>query len=176
MLTVVVIVVVALVAALLFYAASRPDVFHIHRYTMISAPPEKIYPLVQDLHQWTRWSPWEGVEGDDLQRRYSGANAGEGAVYDWEGKKTGVGRMEVMRTNPPGELKIKVDFMKPMKASNDVEFMFEPDGGQTRADWTMKGEHNFMGKLMSVFMNMDRLVGKDFEKGLANLKREAEKA
>jgi uncharacterized protein YndB with AHSA1/START domain len=173
---VVVIVVVALVGALLFFAASQSDRFHIHRYILVSAPPDKIFPLVNDFHQWEKWSPWEGVEGDDLQRKYSGASAGEGAVYEWEGRKTGVGRMEIMRSQPPGELNINVDFLKPMRAQNNVEFMFEPDEGQTRVDWSMRGEHNFMGKLMAMFMNMDKMVGRDFERGLANLKALAERS
>ena len=176
MVTIIVVVLVALVAALLFYAASRPDTFHIHRYAMISAPPDKIFPLVNDFHQWEKWSPWEKVDGDALQRHYEGAPAGEGAVYRWEGKKTGQGRMEIMRSNPPGEININLDFIKPWPAHNNVEFMFEHDGNQTRADWSMKGEHNFMGKVMSVFMSMDKMVGRDFERGLANLKSAAEKA
>jgi len=173
-LTFVVILVVALIAALLFFANSQSDRFHIHRYTLISAPPEKIFPLVNDFHQWKGWSPWENVEGDELQRRYSGAEAGEGAIYEWEGKKTGVGRMEIMRSQAPGELNINLDFTKPMKAQNNVEFMLEPDGDKTRADWSMRGEHNFVGKLMTMFMSMDKMVGRDFERGLAQLKKKAE--
>lgn len=175
MLTVIIIVLIALVAAILFYVASRPDVFHIHRYGMISAPPEKVFPLINDFHQWARWSPWDNVEGDELKRSFSGAESGEGAIYQWEGKKTGIGRMEIMRSMPPGEVNINLDFEKPMKAHNNVEFMLEPDGAQTRVDWNMKGEHNFMGKLFATFMNMDKMIGRQFEEGLANLKREAEK-
>lgn len=174
MLTFIVILVVALIAALLFLANGQSDRFHIHRYTLISAPPEKIFPLVNDFHQWKSWSPWESVEGDELQRTYSGSDAGEGAVYEWEGKKTGVGRMEIMRSQAPGELNINLDFVKPIKAQNNVEFMLERDGDKTRADWSMRGEHNFIGKLMAMFLNTDKMVGRDFERGLAQLKQRAE--
>jgi len=174
MVEIIVLIVIALIAALLFFAASQPSDFQIHRYVMIKAPPEKVFPLIEDFHRWVEWSPWENID-PDLQRTYSGAPKGEGALYAWEGKKTGAGRMEIMRTLPPGEVFIKLDFEKPMKAHNSVEIMLEPEGADTRVDWTMKGEHDFMGKLMNLFMNIDRLVGRDFEKGLAQLKAVAEK-
>jgi hypothetical protein len=174
MLELVVIIVVALIGAALFFAASQSSDFQIHRYVMIKAPSEKIFPLIEDFHRWVEWSPWETIDAD-LKRTYSGAPKGEGAIYAWEGKKTGVGRMEIMRTLPPGEVLIKLDFEKPMRAHNSVEIMLEPDDGQTRVDWTMKGEHDFIGKVMSLFFSMDKMVGRDFEKGLAQLKAVAEK-
>ena len=174
MLELIVIIVVALVAAVLFFVSSQSSDFQIHRFVMIKAPPEKIFPLIDDFHRWVEWSPWEGVDAD-LKRTYSGAPKGEGAVYAWEGQKTGVGSMEIMRTLPPGDVLIRLDFEKPTKAHNSVEIMLEREDADTRVDWTMKGEHDFMGKIMSLFFNMDKRIGRDFEKGLAQLKAVAER-
>jgi hypothetical protein len=168
------IVVLVLLAGLLGFAATRPDTFRVQRSTSIAAPPQKISALIQDFHQWISWSPWEKLD-PALKRTYSGAASGTGAVYEWEGnKKAGQGRMEITDASP-ARTALKLDFIKPFEAHNTVDFTLEPRGDSTNVLWTMNGRHSFMSKLMCVFVNMDNLVGKDFEAGLANLKAAAEK-
>ena len=162
-------------AALLGYAATRPNSFRVERSAMIDAPPEKIFPFITDFHQWTAWSPWEKID-PGLKRSYEGATEGVGAAYSWEGNsKVGAGRMEIQEATPPSRIAIKLDFTRPFKANNRTQFHLEPQGAGSRVTWGMDGENQFMGKVMGVFMNMDKLVGKDFEAGLANLKSLAEK-
>ena len=166
--------VVILVLAVLAYAASRPDEFRIERRTRIKAGPDKIFPLLNDFKRWPIWSPWEKMD-PNLTRRYSGAESGQGAVYDWEGnKKVGKGRMEIRKVVPPSSVVITLDFMEPWAAHNTAEFTLTPAAGATDVVWAMQGPNLFMTKLMGVFMSMDKMVGKDFERGLANLKQAAE--
>lgn len=174
MATTIVIVVLVLLAALLGFAATRPDAFRVQRSATIKAPPQRIAALIQDFHQWMAWSPWEKLD-PALKRTYSGAPSGQGAVYEWEGSsKAGKGRMEITEANPTATT-IKLDFLKPFEAHNTVDFLLEPRGDSTNVTWTMQGHNAYIGKLMSLFFNMDRMVGKDFETGLANLKAEAER-
>ena len=169
----VVLVVLVLLAALLGFAATKPDTFRVQRSASIQAPPQRILALINDFHNWTSWSPWEKLD-PALKRTYSGAPSGPGAVYEWEGnKKAGQGRMEITEATPARTV-IQLDFLKPFEAHNVVDFALQPRGDATDVIWTMNGKNTFMGKLMSVFLNMDRLVGKDFEAGLANLKAAAE--
>jgi len=175
MVTTILIVVLALIAALLLYAATRPDSFRLQRTATITAPPDKIFPLIADFHKWTAWSPWENRD-PDLKRTYSGAQSGRGAIYEWEGKKTGTGRMEITDTSAPSKIIIKLDFFTPFEAHNTTEFTMEGRGNSTNVSWVMSGRNNFMMKLVGVFMNMDKVVGKDFETGLANMKAVAEKS
>jgi uncharacterized protein YndB with AHSA1/START domain len=165
----------AAIAGILGLAAAKPDVFRLTRSARIKAPPQAIYAYVADFHRWTQWSPWEGVDAE-LKRRYSGAASGVGAVYDWEGKKTGVGRMEIVEAADPRLIGIKLDFIKPFEAHNLCEFTFEPAGeaGVTTVTWSMHGPLPFMAKVMHVFMNMEKMVGPSFEQGLAKLKGLAE--
>lgn len=166
-------VVLVLLAGLLGFAATRPDTFRVQRSTSIKASPQRIHALIDDFHNWTAWSPWEKLD-PALKRTYGGAASGPGAVYEWEGnKKAGQGRMEITEATPARTV-IKLDFVKPFEAHNTVDFNLVPRGDATDVIWTMNGQNTFMGKLMSVFINMDRLVGKDFEAGLANLKAAAE--
>jgi uncharacterized protein YndB with AHSA1/START domain len=168
-------VLVALIAALLIYASTKPDSFRLERSTAINAPPEKVFPLVNDFHAWTQWSPWEKIDAD-LKRDYSGAPAGKGAIYGWEGKKTGKGRMEIVESVPSSKVLLTLDFIAPMKANNMTEFTFTPNGqGGTVVNWAMYGPSAFVHKIMQVFMSMDAMVGKSFETGLANMKAAAEK-
>jgi uncharacterized protein YndB with AHSA1/START domain len=163
------------IAIVLILAASKPDTFQVRRSATIKAPPEKIYPLISDFHQWKGWSPWENKD-PAMQRTYSGAAAGEGAVYAWEGNKNvGSGRMEILEASAPSKIVIKLDFLKPFEAHNTAEFTMLPQGDATNLTWLMHGPAPFISKLMHVFMNIDRMVGKDFEAGLANLKRLTEK-
>ena len=163
------------IAGVLIYAATKPSVMRYARATHIKAPPEKIFPFINDYRQWAAWSPYESKD-PAMKRTFSGAAQGKGAVYAWEGdKNVGVGRMEIADTAPPGRVTIKLDFEKPFKANNIVDFTMEPKGDTTLVTWAMHGPCPFMAKVMSVFIDMDRMVGKDFEIGLANLKAAAER-
>jgi len=167
-------IVVLAIVIILVLAMRKSDTFRLERWTMIKAPPEKIFPLVNDFHSWMAWSPWEKID-PDLKRTYGGAESGKGATYDWQGKKAGTGRMEIIEANPPSKILIKLDFMKPFEAHNTAEFTFTPQGDGTRVDWAMYGPYVFMAKLMNTIINTDKIVGRDFEKGLAALKAAAEK-
>ena len=168
------IVVVAL-AALLAYAATRPDTFSLSRSIAINAPAARIFPLIADFREWTKLSPWEKLD-PALQRAYSGAERGVGAVYEWEGAKAGQGRMEIAEAPEPSRVRIKLDFIKPFPANNVATFELAERGGATTVTWSMSGPQAFMGKVVSVFMSMDKIVGRSFEQGLADLKRVSEAA
>ena len=163
------------IAIVLILAATKPDTFSVQRSATIKAPPEKIYPLLSDFNLWKGWSPWENRD-PAMKRTYSGAAAGEGAVYAWDGdKNVGSGRMEILDASAPSKIVIKLDFLTPFEAHNTAEFTMLPQGDATNLTWLMHGPAPFISKLMHVFMNIDRMVGKDFEAGLANLKRLTEK-
>lgn len=163
-----------LVVAVLGVAAFQPDTFRIERSTVVNAPPEKVFSLVDDFRAWASWSPWEKLD-PGLRRTHGGAPSGQGAVYAWEGNpKVGSGRMEILESKPPSRVLIKLDFLKPFEAHNQAEFAFTAEGGSTRVTWAMTGPQAYPMKLMCLFMNMDRMVGTDFEKGLAGIKAIAE--
>ncbi|NHZ62977.1 SRPBCC family protein [Massilia genomosp. 1] len=168
-------VLVLLIIGILGTAAMQPDTFSVTRSVAIKAPPEKILGLVGDFHQWQGWSPWERLD-PGMQRVHSGAPSGKGARYAWTGNDdVGAGKMEITELTPPSRVVIKLDFIKPFEVSNVTEFTLAPKDGQTQVSWTMSGPMPFISKIMSVFMSMDRIIGRDFEKGLANLKAAAEK-
>lgn len=161
------------IVAILAIAWSKPDSFRIERSIAVAAAPDALFPFIADFRNWTRWSPWEGID-PDLKRTYDGAESGVGAVYEWSGnKKVGSGRMRITRADP-GMISLDLSFFAPMKAENKTDIALRPEAGGTRVVWAMHGPQPFMSKLFGVFMNFDRLVGKDFEKGLANLKSLAE--
>jgi uncharacterized protein YndB with AHSA1/START domain len=163
------------IAIVLILAATRPDTFSIQRAATIKAPPEKIFAVISDFHRWGSWSPWENRD-PAMQRSFSGANSGRGAVYAWDGNKNvGSGRMEILDVSVPSKIVIKLDFLKPFEAHNTAEFTMLPQGDATNLNWRMHGPATFISKLMHVFINIDSMVGKDFEAGLANLKRLTEK-
>src|ERR1700676_847685 len=169
------IVVVVLIAAVLGFAMTKPDSFSVQRTANIKEPPEKIFPLIIDLHSWGSWSPWEKLD-PTMKRTYSGAQSGKGAVYEWEGNaKIGTGRMEIVDATPPSKVAIKLDFLKPIEGHNVAEFTLEPQGDSTNVTWIMRGPAPFISKVIQVFVSMDSMVGKDFDTGLANLKTIAEK-
>ena len=173
MLTTVLVVIVLAVVGLVGFAAMKPDTFALTREAGINAPPAEVHALIDDFHQWGRWSPWEKLD-PGLKRTHGGAASGKGAVYAWEGnKKVGQGRMEILESTPSA-IRIKLDFLKPFEAHNITDFTLAPRNGGTHVSWTMSGPLNFMMKLMQVFMSMDRMVGKDFEAGLASMKAAAE--
>lgn len=166
-------VIVAVIAVVLIVAATKPDTFRIARSTTVNAPPEAIYPMIVDFHRWTDWSPYENLDAD-LNRTYGGSESGVGATYAWEGKKAGAGAMEIIGVTPPNLVSIKLDFTKPFAASNVAEFALRPEAGGTAVTWSMTGNQNLTSKVMGLFFNMDKFVGRDFETGLANIKRNAE--
>ena len=167
--------VVVAIAAVLALAATRPDTFRVERSTTIKAPPEKVYALIDDFHQWQQWSPWERLD-PAMKRQHGGAAKGKGALYGWEGtKEVGKGQMEITEATAPSRVVIKLDFLAPFEAHNTAEFVLVPQGDATTVTWAMFGPNLFIGKVMSLFASMDSLVGKDFERGLANLKAVAEK-
>jgi len=167
--------VVVLIAALLLFAATRPDTFRVQRAASIKARPEKIFALINDLHGWDAWSPYEKKD-PAMKRAYSGAAQGKGAAYAWEGnKEVGTGRIEITESSPPSRVTMALDMIKPIKAHNTVEFTVEPQGGSTSVIWAMNGNMPYISKILSVFLNMDRMVGRDFEAGLASLKAAVEK-
>jgi uncharacterized protein YndB with AHSA1/START domain len=172
--TVIAVIVAAAIAVVLILASRKPDSFRVERTVLVKATPEKIFPLIEDFRAWRAWSPYEDRD-PNLQRSYSGAANGRGAVYEWNGNKNvGSGRMEILDAPPPDRIVIKLDFLKPFEAHNTAEFTFVPHGGSTNVTWLMHGPAPLLSKLMQVFMNMDNMVGKDFATGLANLKRVAE--
>ena len=172
---VIAVVLAVVIAVVLILAATRPDRFQVQRAAVIKAPSEAIFPLISDFHQWKGWSPWEDKD-PAMKRTYSGAAAGRGAVYAWDGNKNvGSGRMEILEASAPSKIVIKLDFFTPFEGHNTAEFTMLPQGDATSLTWLMHGPAPFMSRLMQVFMNIDNMVGKDFEVGLANLKRLTEK-
>ncbi|MBZ6076076.1 SRPBCC family protein [Microvirga puerhi] len=167
------IVLAVLLVAILAFAAMRPDTFRVQRSASINAPSEKIYAFIDDFRQWQAWSPYEKLD-PGMTRSLSGAQSGKGAVYQWDGSKAGSGRMEIVDGSPGSKVVIKLDFIKPFEGHNIAEFILEPSGGKTTVTWAMYGPSPFIAKLMGLFINMDTMIGKDFEAGLSNLKAVAE--
>jgi Polyketide cyclase / dehydrase and lipid transport len=168
------IVAAVVIAIVLMLAAAKPDTFHVERSTAMAAPPERILPLIDDFRNWRSWSPYEKLD-PAMKRTLSGAESGKGAVYEWQGNgKAGQGRMEIAAVSP-SNVAIDLRFLKPFRAHNQAEFRLEPQGGATKVTWAMDGKIPFAGKIMHTLFNMDRMIGKDFEAGLANLKTIAEK-
>ena len=175
MLKTIAIVVVVLIAAVLIFAATKPDTFRVQREASIKAPPEKVFAFIDDFNRWGTWSPWEKKD-PAMKRTFGATTSGKGAVYAWEGNKdVGQGRMEIAESSPPSKMTIKLDFLKPFEAHNMVEFTLEPKGDATSVTWAMQGDTPYFAKIIHVFIDMDNMVGKDFEAGLANLKAAAEK-
>lgn len=171
-----VLVFIALILLLLFIiAARRPDEFAVRRSADIRAPADKVFSLINDFREWPKWSPWEKLD-PNLKRTLSGAEAGRGSVYEWQGdKRVGAGRMEILDSVPHSRIDINLSFLKPFRAENRTTFTITPVDGASRVLWEMTGTNNFMFKLMGLVMNMDKMVGADFEKGLAAMKAEAER-
>jgi hypothetical protein len=167
---------VVAIAVILILAAMKPSDFVVERSVTINTPPDRIAPLINDFHNWNEWSPWAKLD-PDMKTSFSGAPSGVGSVYEWEGNsKVGKGRMEI-RSIQPAKTTIKLDFLKPFEGHNTADFVLEPEGSSaTRVTWVMYGPLTFIpGKVMSVFTNMDSMIGDDFQRGLANLKATAEK-
>ena len=168
---IVAIVLAVAIAIVLILAAAKPDTFSVQRATTVRAPAEKIFALINDFHRWGTWSPYEARD-PAMKRSYSGPANGVGAVYGWDGNNNvGAGRMEILDASAPAKIVIKLDFFKPFEGHNTAEFTILPQGDATDVRWVMHGPAPFMSRLMQVFINLDRMIGKDFEIGLANLKR-----
>ncbi|QWG22827.1 SRPBCC family protein [Bradyrhizobium sediminis] len=163
------------IAIVLILAATKPDTFAVRRAITVKAPPERIFPLIDDFHQWGSWSPYEHKD-PAMKRTYGGTASGVGAVYAWEGdRNVGSGRMEILDAPAPSKIVIKLDFFTPFEGHNTAEFTMLPQGDATSVTWLMHGPAPLMSRVMQVFINLDNMIGKDFEVGLANLKRLAEK-
>ena len=175
MLKIIVLTVIVLVAALLIYAATRPDTFRLQRSMTINAPADKVFPFINDFHHWPSWSPWEKMDLG-MKKTLSGSPQGKGAVYEWDGNKdVGTGRMEVLDSIPASKILIKLDFFKPFEAHNTAEFTLTPSAGSTQVTWAMYGPQPYIMKVMGLFCSPERMVGPQFEKGLADLKTLSEK-
>ncbi len=162
------------VAAILILANTKPDSFRVERSITILASPDKIFAFINDFHRWSAWSPWEKLDPAML-RTFGGAAEGPGAIYEWDGnKQVGQGRMEIAEAVPPDRLVIQLDFIRPFEGHNIAEFTLQQLGTSTRLTWAMHGPSPFISKIMQVFVSLDRMIGKDFETGLANLKAVAE--
>lgn len=174
MLKTILVVLVVLAALVSIYAATRPDTFRVERSIIIAAPAEKIFPLIDTLQNWRLWSPYEHKDSA-MQRSYAGPASGVGAAYAWKGNKdVGEGRMEIVESVPASTIRFKLDFIVPFEAHNEALFTLQPDTGGTRVRWSMGGASTFLFKLMGLFMDMDAMIGRDFETGLATLKQNIE--
>jgi len=163
----VLLVVLVLIVACLGYIATRPSTFRIERTATTSAPADVVYAQIADFHRWPQWSPWEDLD-PAMTRTIEGS--GTGSTYHWVGNdKVGEGRMTITDATPAERVQIKLEFLKPWTATNTTVFALAPDANNTRITWTMEGNNNFMAKTMDVFMNMDKMIGTDFEKGLTKL-------
>jgi hypothetical protein len=168
------IIVVVAIAGILLYAATKPDSFRVQRVVLINAPSDKVFPLINDIKAWTVWSPYEKKD-PAMKRTYGAVTAGKGATYAWEGdKNVGQGSIEMIESGPR-KIVIKLDFLKPFEAHNMGEFLLEPKGDSTSVTWATYGPSPYMSKVIGTFINIDDMIGRDFEKGLADLKAAAEK-
>ena len=166
------VVVVVLVAVI----AMQPSQFHVTRTATIAAPPPVVFAQVNDFHKWEAWNPW-GKLDPAAKQTYEGAPAGSGAVYTWSGNsQVGAGRMTLVESRPNDLIRIKLEFLKPMAGTSTAEFTFRPEGDRTAVTWSMDGTNNFVAKAMCLVVNLDRMIGGQFEKGLADMRAVAEAA
>lgn len=164
----------ALVALSLAFVASQPSAFAVERSASFEAPPAVVYGLLQDFHTWEGWSPWAKLD-PAMKTTYGGPATGVGATYAWEGNdEVGAGKMTIADAKPNEAVGITLEFLRPFATTNRTDFLLAPAGAGTKVTWRMSGNHNFVGKAFCLFMDMDKMVGKDFEKGLAQLKPLAE--
>jgi hypothetical protein len=171
--TTVLIIIVAAIALLLVVAALQPAAFRVERTAVVNAPPDRVYPLINDLRGFNSWNPFLKME-PEAAVVYSGPAQGKGAAYDWEGKKTGKGRMEITDTSAPSRVIMRLEFIKPFAAVNTAEFTVNGRNGASEVTWAMTGHKSFMPKLMGLFFSMDKMVGGSFAAGLADLKAKVE--
>jgi uncharacterized protein YndB with AHSA1/START domain len=166
--------VAVLVAVLLLYASTRPGAIHVERSIRIKAPAEMIFPYINDFHQWQAWTPYD--KDSAMKKSYSGSESGPGAHYAWEGdKQVGQGEIMITRTTPPHRLEFDLHMIQPFEARNVATMSLDADGDATRVTWGLDAKHNLMMKVVALFMDLDKLIGKDFELGLSRLKVAAER-
>ncbi|MEZ5352370.1 MAG: SRPBCC family protein [Bryobacteraceae bacterium] len=165
----------AILAGLLVLVAMQPDSYTVTRKAVIDAPPERVFSLVNDFHEWDKWSPWAKID-PNMKATYDGAPAGTGAIYSWTGNdEVGEGRMTILDSQSNSQIKINLEFLKPFESKAITDFSFKPGGGGTEVAWVMTGDSSFMSKAVSLAMGgMDKMIGPDFEKGLAQMKTAAE--
>jgi len=172
----IVVMVVVLLAVVLVLVLRQPTHYQVERSATINAPAPVAFGLVNDFHKWDSWSPWAKLD-PNMTQKYDGPPSGNGAIYSWSGNsQVGEGKMTIVESRPSDLVRIKLEFIKPFAATNATEFSFIPSGNQTNVKWTMSGDNNFIGKAFSLFMNMDKMIGDDFDKGLAQMKKAAEAA
>ncbi|MBU0621279.1 MAG: SRPBCC family protein [Gammaproteobacteria bacterium] len=174
MIKIIALAVVLLLAIILIYAASKPDKFHVERSIDIKAPPEKIFGLINDFRQWDAWTPYN--KDPAMKKTYSANTIGKGAHYAWEGnKEVGQGEIAITDTTPPKEIEMELHMIKPFEGRNHVVFSIDAAGSGTQVTWVLEDQHTYFLKVLSMFINMDKMIGNDFETGLARLKVAAEK-
>jgi carbon monoxide dehydrogenase subunit G len=160
--------ILVLASGLAGFIATRPDTFHVERSAQVNAPPDAVFALINDFHQWAQWSPYEKLD-PAMKKKFEGPEAGPGAVYAWSGEKAGAGRMTLLEGRPAERVVIRLEFLEPFQATNEARFTLAPSGTGTRVTWSMDGQNNLVSKAASLFMDMDALIGKDFAQGLASL-------
>jgi hypothetical protein len=154
----------------LIFVATRPNEFRVERSILLNAGPQTLFPYLNDLHRSNEWSPWAKLD-PNMKLTYEGPQAGPGASYSWDGnKQVGAGRLSILESTPDKQVKLKVEFLRPFASTSIADQTLSAEGPQTKLTWGMNGTHNFISKLFCLFMNMDKMIGKDFEKGLNNLK------
>ncbi len=176
MLKIILVSIAVIVVLFVIIVAMQPADFRVTRSATIAAPPDAVFVQVNDLHNWEAWSPWAKLD-PAAKSTYEGPAAGVGAAFAWSGNnKIGEGRMTVIESRPNVLVRFKLDFLKPFKASNTAEFTFKPEGNQTAVTWSMYGKNNFLSKAVGLFMNCDKMVGGQFEQGLAQMNSVTEAA
>ena len=176
MLLKILIAVAVIVVVFVVIVALQPKEYRVARSTTISAPPPAVFAQVNDFHKWEAWNPWGKID-PAMKQAYEGAPAGVGAIYTWAGNnEVGEGRMTITESRPSDLIRINLEFFKPFAGNSTAAFTFKPEGNQTVVTWTMTGENNFMAKAIHLFMNMDKMIGGQFEKGLAEMKSIVEAA
>src|SRR5687768_11810077 len=176
MLKKILIAIAAIIAAFFVVVALQPGEFRVARSATISAPPPVVFEQVNDLRKWEAWNPWGKID-PAMKLSYEGPSSGAGAIYTWAGNnEVGEGRMTITESRPNERVRFNLEFFKPMAGTSTAEFAFKPQGNQTEVTWTMTGKNNFIGKAMCLFMSMDKMIGEQFEKGLADMKAIAESA
>ena len=165
-----------LFAALAAFIATRPSVFRISRSAVLAASPDEVFGQVNDFHKWDAWSPWARLD-PECKNTFEGAPHGTGAILKWSGnQRVGEGRQKIIASRPGELIRIKLQFVRPFAATNEAEFDFESEENGTRVTWTMSGKNNFVGKALSLVMDCEKIVGPQFEQGLANLRGVVEAA
>ncbi len=163
-----------IVVVFVVVVATRPSEYRVARTVTISAPAPAVFAQVNDFHKWDAWNPWAKMD-PAMKQTYEGAPAGTGAVYTWTGnRQVGEGRMTLTESRPPDLIRINLEFLKPFAATSTAEFTFSPEGQRTAVTWSMVGNLNFVAKVIHLFVGMDRMIGANFEKGLADMKSVAE--